>query len=69
MLICDFPVRRIAQQVMIVAALIMETTGDQTPNLVIARAGFPIGHATVETEQRFGNLPIAGAIELSVQRA
>lgn len=46
----------------------METIRDQTPNLVFARVGFPIGLASVEAEKCFGNLPIAGAIELSVQR-
>lgn len=57
----------IVQQVTIAAAHVMETIGDQTPNLVLAGIGFPIGLASVKAEKRFGNLPIAGTIELSVQ--
>lgn len=58
---------RVAQQITIAAAHIVETIGDQTPNLVLAGIGFPIGLTPVEAEKRFGNLAIAGAIELSVQ--
>lgn len=56
------------QQVAIAPAHVVEAIGDQTPNLVLARVGFPIGLASVEAEKRFGNLPIAGTIELTVQR-